>query len=118
MTADAPCLVLSNERALEGSLRCLKRWLAARPDIAAQVLTAFVQEGRRFAATPEGERWLRLLRGSPAARRGRLLWGTLGLDGYVGAEPATSPVLWITALAGLLISRDLEVFLADLAGEP
>jgi hypothetical protein len=44
------------------------------------VLLALVEEGRRFAATPDGDRWRRVLAGASAGREGRVLWAAAGLD--------------------------------------
>ena len=51
------------------------------------MLLALVEEGRRFAATPQGERWRRVLAGASAAREGRALWTAAGLDQFLtGAD--------------------------------
>ncbi|HET6691263.1 MAG TPA: hypothetical protein VFG74_10390 [Miltoncostaeaceae bacterium] len=47
------------------------------------VLLALVEEGRRFAATPDGDRWRRVLAGASAAREGRVLWAAAGLDRFL-----------------------------------
>ena len=51
------------------------------------LLLALVEEGRRFAATPDGDRWRRVLAGASAAREGRVLWAAAGLDQFLtGAD--------------------------------
>lgn len=51
------------------------------------MLLALVEEGRRFAATPDGDRWRRVLAGASAAREGRALWTAAGLDQFLtGAD--------------------------------
>jgi hypothetical protein len=51
------------------------------------LLLALVEEGRRFAATPDGDRWRRVLAGASAAREGRVLWTAAGLDQFLtGAD--------------------------------
>ncbi|MGE0026630.1 MAG: hypothetical protein AB7O78_19490 [Thermoleophilia bacterium] len=55
--------------------------------LARALLLALVEEGRRFAATPEGDRWRRVLAGASAAREGRALWTAAGLDQFLtGAD--------------------------------
>ncbi len=51
------------------------------------LLLALVEEGRRFAATPDGDRWRRVLAGASTAREGRVLWAAAGLDQFLtGAD--------------------------------
>lgn len=51
------------------------------------LLLALVEEGRRFAATPAGDRWRQVLAGTSAAREGRVLWTAAGLDQFLtGAD--------------------------------
>lgn len=51
------------------------------------LLLALVEEGRRFAATPDGDRWRRVLAGASTAREGRVLWTAAGLDHFLtGAD--------------------------------
>ena len=51
------------------------------------LLLALVEEGRRFAATPDGDRWRHVLAGASAAREGRALWTAAGLDQFLtGAD--------------------------------
>ncbi|MGE5185786.1 MAG: hypothetical protein ACM31C_27185 [Acidobacteriota bacterium] len=67
------------------------RWLVLKHPLAARsAVRALVAEGRRFAATDEGERWRRRLAGSELVRRGQVVWeaGTMNaLDGEAGTLP-------------------------------
>ncbi len=51
------------------------------------LLLALVEEGRRFATTPDGDRWRHVLAGASTAREGRALWTAAGLDQFLaGAD--------------------------------
>jgi len=70
-----PRLVLSRpEDSLETVLRQASLLVLKHPIAAQAIFSAFVAEGRRFAATPEGRRWKRALADSELVRRGRALW--------------------------------------------
>jgi len=72
---DVPRLTLpASDAALERLVAQLSL-IALRHPVAAQaVFTALVAEGRRFARTPEGQRWRAALASSEFVRRGRALW--------------------------------------------
>lgn len=44
------------------------------------LIAALIAEGRRFAATPAGRRWRRVLAEATLVSEGRLLWSTAGVD--------------------------------------
>jgi len=72
---EVPRLVLSRpEDSLETVLRQASLLVLKHPIAAQAIFAAFVAEGRRFAATPEGRRWKRALADSELVRRGRALW--------------------------------------------
>ena len=48
-----------------------------------QVVAALVAEGRRFASTDSGRRWISVLADSKLATNGWMLWNMLDLDRYV-----------------------------------
>lgn len=89
------------------------RWLVVRHPIAAQAaLRALVREGRRYAATPEGEAWRARLAGSELVRRGTAIWelGTLGALDAESDQPL--PTQLIDAFARAAARLDLEEALA------
>ncbi len=47
------------------------------------LLLALIEEGRRFAATPAGARWRRVLGEASIGREGLGRWGAAGLDLFV-----------------------------------
>jgi hypothetical protein len=66
---------------LSSLLRSAQVILLKYPVAAQAAFRAFVNEGRRFAETPEGQRWKSELAGSELIRRGRVVWevGTLNI---------------------------------------
>jgi hypothetical protein len=75
------------------------------------LLLALVEEGRRFAATPEGDRWRRVLAGASTAREGRVLWAAAGLDQFLtgadrGPESPRAMAADLLALAAAGEGRD------------
>ena len=44
------------------------------------LLRSLIEEGRRFADTPAGQRWAKILVDSPAIDRGWLLWNHANID--------------------------------------
>ena len=72
------------------------------------LLLALVEEGRRFAATPDGDRWRHVLAGASAAREGRALWTAAGLDQFMtGADRGPgSPRAMAEDVAELLAAEE------------
>jgi hypothetical protein len=72
------------------------------------LLLALVEEGRRFAATPSGDRWRHVLSGASAAREGRALWTAAGLDRFLtGADRGPdSPRAMADDLQALLAAEE------------
>lgn len=89
------------------------RWMVLKHPIASQsAFRTLVAEGRRFAATAEGQHWRARLDGSVLIRHGKTLWelGTLGmLDGH---SDRVLPTQLIDAFARAAARRDLEETLA------
>lgn len=77
VTSDDRLPTLSPARASDGlaSLMAVASRFALQHPLAAQALfTALVAEGRRVAATPDGQRLRAALADSELVRRGRVLW--------------------------------------------
>ncbi len=89
------------------------RWLVLKHPIAAQAAyRALVAEGRRFGATPEGQRWRERLEGSELVRRGKSIW-ELGTLGMLDADTErVLPTQLIDAFARAAARRDIEEALA------
>lgn len=96
------------ERAL-GELHAL----IVRHPVAAQALfRAFVAEGRAFAGTAEGARWMEQLRRSDLVRQGRVVWDTVSLNALDDREENVFPSAILDAFARALVSTDMHALLA------
>lgn len=93
----------------------LRRAILLHPEGARALYASLVAEGRRFARSPEGERWAKRLATSPRMRRLRLAWEVVTLSVLDGAEAsATLPTAWIDALYALAGRSDMEEALAHI----
>jgi hypothetical protein len=111
---DLPRLVLREPDLIEPLLELVQSLISRYPAGARTVLTTLVAEGRRFAATGEGQRWRSALPSSELFMRGRLLWYVGGFDQLV-AEPDESssvPSDWLALVAEALARTDLEALLS------
>ncbi len=72
------------------------------------LLLALIDEGRRFAATPAGERWRHVLREGSLARDGRARWDAAGLGLFLtGADRGPgSPRAMADDILALLAADD------------
>jgi len=85
------------------------RWLVLKHPIAARaIVRALREEGRRFAATPDGKAWSVRLAGSELIRRGQLVWnvGTAGALDHDDNRMLPSEL--VDAFARASARRDLE----------
>jgi hypothetical protein len=89
------------------------RWLVIKHPIAARaVVRALREEGRRFAATPDGQTWKLRLAGSELVRRGQLIWD-VGTSGALDHDDERLlPSELIDAFARASAQRDLETAIA------
>lgn len=72
---DAPVLRLPTpEDAITRLLRDASGLVLKYPVTAQSIFSGLVAEGRRFAASPEGQAWRDVLAGSEFVRRGRAVW--------------------------------------------
>jgi hypothetical protein len=105
-SAQPPRIELRNPVATElSTLRALQRILLTHPVAAQAAFTALVAEGRRFAATPEGEVWRARLVNSSLLQQARLVFdlSTVGLleERTDGALPTSYlDVLFMIASGG------------------
>ncbi len=94
-----------------------QRFLMKHPQASRALILSLVEEGRRFAATPEGQRWLEGLAGSELVKRGVLVWEAYGLDLLLESEPVITPSAWLELMLTALANPDLESLLSMLIVE-
>ena len=118
--AEPPRLILRGDP-LGDYLSALRRIDAVRNRDLRGLIAAVIREGRRFVATPAGERWQALLADSPLIRNGWLVWNISGLDFLLNStdeDELTPSDLWqqITRqLAGLEVEPYLTRLMQDVA---
>jgi hypothetical protein len=105
------------EETLKPLLRDLQQLLIQHPPAARGIVQAFVTEGRRFAATPEGQAWQAALQRSDLVSRGRMMWDAFSLDALVEAEAGVLPSTWLDLMAAAAAQPDLESILSTLLVE-
>jgi hypothetical protein len=87
------------------------------PQAARALIQAFVNEGRQFAATPEGQAWQARLAGSDLVRRGRFIWDAYSLDALLDSDSDSLPSAWLDVILAAVANPDLESILANLVVE-
>lgn len=113
-----PRLVIEDEdQALSRLLLEGQHVLLRYPQAARALVQAFVNEGRQFAQTPEGQAWLRRLAGSDFVRRSRFIWDAYSMDALLDAESEQIPSAWLDVILAAVASPDLEMILANLVVE-
>ncbi|HHM05549.1 MAG TPA: hypothetical protein ENJ19_07375 [Gammaproteobacteria bacterium] len=99
-------------------LRLIK-WLstgnASRAPVRGTV-QALIEEGRAFADTPSGRRWLSLLADSPLVKNGWVLWNYLNLDLFLKDvdQSADSPADLVENIIRRMNEDDVEAYLNTL----
>ena len=83
----------------------------------ASLLRSLIEEGQRFAQTPSGQHWARVLSDAPAVERGRLLWNQANIDYYLrnGSAGAEGPAALLEDALNHLASMDLATLSAQLS---
>jgi hypothetical protein len=84
------------------------------PAAAQRVVAAFIAEGRRFAATAEGQAWRARLVESELVRRGRVFWESSALNLLQEIPETAIPSMLLDALVGAVASGDLTSVLGRL----
>jgi len=81
------------------------------------MMRSLIEEGRRYAQTPAGQRWTTLLNDSPAITNGWLLWNQCNADFYLrNAEPlADSPAVLLEATLEELKQVDVTELIGQLS---
>jgi hypothetical protein len=117
-TETTPRLVLTEE--IDTLARLLlegQRLLVRYPQAAQALISAFVAEGRQFAATPEGQAWKEKLAGSELVRRGRFIWDAYCLDAVLESGGGQIPSAWLDVILAAVANPDLETILSNLVVE-
>jgi hypothetical protein len=100
---------------LTALLQHLQRVMMLHPAASQALYRAFVQEGRQFAETPEGEQWLRRLQKSDAVHRGLVAWDVLTLRAFEDDDETVLPTAILDAFVRVTAERGLEPFLSQVA---
>jgi hypothetical protein len=81
------------------------------------LLRSLIEEGRRFAGTPGGQRWAKILADSPAVDRGWLLWNHANVDLLLrhAALLPDSPVALLKAALQQLEEIDMAKLMSELS---
>lgn len=86
------------------------------PTAAQAAFAALVREGRRFAETAEGEKWLQVLGASGLVRRARWVWETTSLNMLEEDAGTIVPSTYLEALLRATDVPDLEQILSRVTG--
>lgn len=117
-TETLPRLVLTSE---SGSLSRLlhqgQRLLVHYPQAARALISAFVEEGRRFSETMEGRAWKEKLAEAEVVRRGRFIWDAYSLDALLDPGEGPLPSAWLDVILAAVTNPDLETILSNLLVE-
>jgi hypothetical protein len=93
-------------------------WRTDYPGAVDVIVRGFIEEGRRFASTPEGDIWLKGLSKSEVARRGRILWQACGLDGgSLSKAGVLVPSQWLDVALAALREADVESIITALTAD-
>jgi hypothetical protein len=81
------------------------------------LIQSLIDEGRRYAETPEGRRWVSILGDSPLVNRGWLIWSRANIDYHLrNAEPfADGPITMLEAALRDLATAEIEEILAQIS---
>ena len=87
------------------------------PRLVQVLVQTLVEEGRRFAATPDGLRWQTRLARSELVRRGQVAWDRSALGMLDQEHGSVVPSMLIDAIIGAILSGDLSAVLTPFAGD-
>ncbi len=104
------------EEELVGTLRALQESLFRHPLAFRAAFSGLVEEGRRFAATPEGADWAERLRASPLLPRFRLFAKMLSFSMLEQDEAERLPSAYLEGLFRLAEHPDADAVLDRLFG--
>jgi hypothetical protein len=102
---------LEDRAARDQALERLRRVFFSHPQATQALFAALVEEGRRYAATPEGARLAETLAGSDLAARARVLWEVLTMSAFVEGSDVLPSVV-VDEFARLAATEGLEAALS------
>lgn len=90
--------------------------LLKHPTAAQAAFSALVREGRRYATTDEGKKWLEVLSASDLMRRARWVWETTSLNMLEEDEETIVPSTYLEALLRAAEALSMEDLLGKVKG--
>jgi hypothetical protein len=102
------------EADLVAAIRALQALLLAHPAAAQSLFSALVAEGREYARTAEGARWLRRLTPSPLFRRARVLWDVATMKSLEEDPSRVLPSAYVESIARAARTQPIEPLLREL----
>jgi hypothetical protein len=108
-------VVRDDDELLLAQLKEARRLIAAHPRLTRAIVSTLVEEGRAFAATPEGALLKARMQRSEAVPRARLLWDALDLGAHAGRAPAFGPRRWLGLFAAAAGNPALEELLSRMS---
>ena len=97
-----PADLSDDERRLVPLLGRVREAVLSQPAVGHAITSFLVAEGRRFATTEEGERWLGALRDAPEVERLRQIWEATTLNVFDDDHDAGGvPDAWVDLVADL-----------------
>jgi hypothetical protein len=103
-----------DERQLVDVLHRARRAVVEQPALAQAITSFLVGEGRRFAETDEGRRWLDALRDAPEVERLRRIWEATTLNLLDDHTAGGVPPAWVDLLADLAATGRVDGVVAAL----
>jgi len=99
---------------VQALLAACQRAIQKHPLAARAIVTALVEEGRRFAQTPGGAAWSARLESSELVESARMIWETLSLTAVSANAPDALPSACIDAVVHATAIEGLEPLLSKL----
>jgi hypothetical protein len=106
--------IMNVEEDVEEVLLALQRAILLYPAAAQGLFYALVQEGRRFARTPEGAVLQQSLCSSELVIRSRVLWDSLTVRALEDDPDTVVPTAVLEAITKAASDRGMETILEDL----
>lgn len=99
---------------LEETLRVLQQAILLHPVAAQALFFSFIQEGRSFSETPEGEQWRRRLASSELVSRARVLWDSMTVRSLEDDPDTVLPTAILETIIKAASDQNMEHLLEDL----
>ncbi len=104
--------LLEDDEQLSEFLLGTQRFLMKHPHAAREVIAGLLEEGRRYAQTSEGQRWMEALSNTELVKRSLLIWEAYGLDMLLETGPSVTPSTWLDMIVAVISNPDLESILS------